>query len=285
MTSYCSECGAELIEGSKFCTTCGKNVEQQPVVPVQPELEKPVEKKQPAPPPKTKKKPRKKLLMGLLALIVVAVIVVIVAVYLLGGTKSPIVADSRFVGEWGENILGTPSTWIFNSSGTFGINPHSSIINNGTWGVTGNQLCLYSNLVYYTYQFSDNGDILTLNKVGQNNSYPATIVLTKGGLQGTTQTPDIECLSDAATNRINIESVDANVRWSDIEITTTNTNATWQVQDSTNKSLARIGITETISVYIRAGDSILLLETTGDVTVSLRFKPTNEIIGSWTVNV
>jgi hypothetical protein len=285
MTDHCSDCGAELIEGSKFCTECGKTVEQQPITPVQPEpqepVEKPVEKKQISTPPKTKKKPRKKLIMGLLAIIVAAIIIVVIAVYLQGGAGPLGNADSRFVGEWQQDAIGT---WTFNSGSTFGINPPSSIMINGSWGVTGNQLCLYNKVVCYTYEFSDNGNTLTLNKTGQNTSYLANIVLTKKGLQGTSQTPDIQCSSDSATNRIIIDSVTANVLWSDIEIMT-NKNASWQVQDRDNKGLARIGITSTITVYARAGDSILLLETTGDVTVTLTFKPTNEIIGSWTVNV
>jgi hypothetical protein len=285
MTSYCSECGVKLIEGSKFCTACGKTVEQPPETPVEPQPQQPVEKKQTPTPPKTKKMPRKKLIMGLLAIIVVVVIVAIIAVYLQGGASPLVNADSRFVGEWEENLYRSPATWTFNSSGTFGINPPSNIIRNGTWGVTGNQLCLYNNLVYYTYEFSDDGDILTLNKTGQNNSYPTTIVLTKGGLQGTSQTPDIECSSDSATNRIIIESVDANVKWSDIEITTDDSNATWQVQDTNKNGIARIGITATITRYISVDDSILLLETTGAVTVTLKFIPTNAVLGSWMVNV
>jgi hypothetical protein len=282
MTSYCSECGAELIEGSKFCTSCGKDVIQQPETPIQPEPEQPVENKQISKPPKTKKKLKKKFIMGLLAIIVVAVIVVVIAVYLRGGTESSSVVDSRFVGEWQEQK--TFGSWTFNSNGTFGINS-SSDIKDGTWGVSGNQLCFNNNSVCYTYMFSDNGNILTLNQTGLNNNYPATAVLTKGGLQGTTQTPDIQCSSDSATNRIIIESVDANVRWSDIEISTNNANATWQVQNSANKGLARIGTTATISVYMSVGDSILLLETTGGVTVTLTFKPTNAILGNWMVNV
>jgi len=285
MTDQCSDCGTELMEGSKFCTACGKTVEQPPETPVESQPQQPVEKKQMPTPPKIKKKPRKKLIMGLLTIIVVAVIVAIIAVYLQGGASPLVNADSRFVGEWEENSYGSPATWTFNNSGTFGINPPSNIIRNGTWGVTGNQLCLYNNLVYYTYEFSDDGDILTLNKTGQNNSYPATIVLIKGGLQGTSETPDIECSSDSSTNRIIIESVDANVKWSDIEITTDDSNATWQVQDTNKKGIARIGITATITRYISVGDSILLLETTGAVTVTLKFIPTNTVLGNWMVNV
>jgi zinc-ribbon domain len=282
MTDHCSDCGAELIEGSKFCTACGKNVEQQPETPVQPQEQQPVEKKQTSAPPKTKKKPKKKLLIGLLAIIVVAVIIVIIAIYLQGGTGPLGNADSRFVGEWEQQTIGSPILWKFNSNSI--LEKESPGNNTGTWKVTNSQICLYNEVVCYTYEFSNDGNILTLNRIGQNDSYSANIFLTKKGLVGSSEKPAIECLVDAATNRIIIDSVDANVKWSDIEITT-NANATWQVQDINKKGLARIGITNTITTFITSGDSILLLETTGDVTVTLKFKPTNEILGNWTVNV
>jgi hypothetical protein len=284
MTEQCSDCGAELIEGSKFCTACGKTVEQQPVTPVQPEPQQPVEKKQISAPPKTKKKPRKKLIMGLLAIVAAVVIILIIIVYLQGGTGSPGEADSRFVGEWEQNIIGSPRQWIFNSDSTLDINPSTDTLINGAWKVTDNQLCLYNNAVCYTSIFSYDGNVLTLNRIGQSESYPASINLTKKGLQGTSQTPDIECTADSATNRITIESIDANVKWSDIKITTSN-NATWQVQDTNKNGLARIGTTATITLYITVGDSIILLDTTGEVTVTLKYAPTNEILGNWKVNV
>lgn len=284
MTEHCSDCGAELIEGSKFCTECGKTVEQQPVTSVQPEPQQPVEKKQISTPPKTKKKSRKKLIMGLLAIVAAAVIVLIIMVYLQSGTGSPGEVDSRFVGEWEQNTIGSPFLWIFNGDSTLEITPPGTM-NNGTWKVTGIQLCFYNNAVCYTYEFSNDGNIVTLNMIGQNGSYPVNIVLTKKGLQGTSQTPDIQCLSDSATNRITIESIDANVKWSDMEITTNPTTANWQVQDTNKNGLARIGTTATITLYIIVGDSIILLDTTGEVTVTLKYAPTNEILGNWTVNV
>ena len=283
MTDHCSDCGAELMEGSKFCTACGKTVEQQPVTPVQPEPQQPVEKKQASKPPKTKKKPRKKLIMGLLAIVAI-VVIIIIAIYLQGGTGSTNNADSMFVGEWNQYYKLDNYRWMFNMDGTFGITPPSNIMHNGSWTASGNQICFY-NMVCYSYIFSDDSNILILTRIGQNDNYFPIINLTKKELQGTSQTPDIACSSDSATNRIIIESIDANVKWSDIEITTNNANATWQVQDSTNKGLARIGITSTISVYVSPGDSIFVLQPTGEVTLSLMFKPTNDILGHWTVNV
>jgi len=286
MTDHCSECGAELMEGSKFCTGCGKTVEQQQEqqeTQVQTPPPQPVEKKQKVTPPKTKKKPRKKLIMGLLAIIVVAVIVAIIVVYLQGGASPLVNADSRFVGEWEQQTIGSPILWKFNSNSTL----EKELLGNntGTWNVTNSQICLYNGIVCYIYEFSNDENILTLNRTGQSDSYPTNIVLTKKGLQGTSQTPDIECSSDSTTNRIIIDSVDANVKWSDIEITTDDSNATWQVQDSNKKGIARIGITATITRYISVGDSILLLQTTGAVTVTLKYRPTNAVLGNWMVNV
>ena len=285
MTDHCSDCGAELIEGSKFCTECGKTVEQQPVASEQPQPPQQEAPQQiPEEPPKKKKQPRKKMLIGVFIIIAVVIVGLVLFMYLQGGNSPRSNTDIRFVGEWAENPHGSPFIWTFNSGGTFGITPQPSPMMNGTWEVTGNQLCLYNNMVCYTYEFSDNGNTLTLTRIGQGTSYSSNINLTKGVTQGTTETPEMQCSSDSATNRIIITSVDANVKWSDIEITT-NKNASWQVQDRNNRGLARIGVTSTITVYVSAGDSILVLETTGDVTVTLKFKPTNEIIGSWTVNV
>lgn len=278
MEDHCSDCGSELMEGSKFCTACGKTVDQQPVTPVQPEPQQPVEKKQASKPPKTKKKPRKKLIMGLLAIIVVAIIVAIIAIYLQGGATPLVNADSRFVGEWEQQTIGSPILWKFNSNST--LEKESLGNNTGTWNITNSQICLYNDIVCYNYEFSNDGNILTLIRTGQSD-----IVLTKKGLRGTSQTPDIECSSDSTTNRIIIESVDANVKWSDIEITTDDSNATWQVQDSNKHGIAKIGITATITRYISVGDAIFLLQTTGAVTVTLKYSPTNTVLGNWTVNV
>ncbi len=288
MTNQCTECGAELLEGSKFCTACGTNVKQQPEqpeTPVQPEPEQPVVQKQPLAPPKVKKKPKKKLLMGVLVIVVVAVIGAILAVFLMGGGETPTVIDGRFIGEWQQSTDLSLSVWMFNNDGTFGITPPSNVMTNGTWIVSGDLLCFYNKTVCYSFFFSDNENILTLNKTGLSMNYPSSIVMSKTGLQGTTQTPDIQCSTDGATNRVIIESIDPNVKWSDIEITTNNANATWQVQDINHKGLARIGFTSTITVYMSAGDSILVLDTTGDVMVTLKFKPTNVDLGHWTVNV
>ena len=61
--------------------------------------------------------------------------------------------------------------------------------NVGAWKIRDTQLCLYNNTICYTYEFSNNGNTLTLNNSGENDN----IVLTKKGQQGTNQTPNINC--------------------------------------------------------------------------------------------
>ena len=285
MANYCSDCAAELIKGSKFCLACGKKVEQQPVNPIQSQPQQQDEQHQTSMPLSTTPKSRKKLIIGISAIIVVVVIVLFFIFYLRGGTGSFGAADSRFVGEWEQNTLDSPFLWKFNTDSTLENGSSGGAMNNvGTWKVKDTQLCLYNDTVCYTYEFSNNGNTLTLNIFGENDSYPVNIVLTKKGQQGTNQTPNIECTTDSTTNRITIAFIDANVKWSDIAITT-NPTATWQVQDANKNALAKTDTTATITPYVTVGDNILVLVTTGDVAVALKYIPTNALLGNWTVNV
>jgi len=285
MTNTCSDCGAELIEGSKFCSACGKIVEQQSVTPIQSQPQQQDKQPQRSMPSSTPQKSRKKLIIGISAIIIAVVIVLLIVVYFLGGTGSIGGADSRFVGEWEQNTLGSPILWKFNSDSTLEIGSSGGTMNDtGTWTVNGGQLCLYNDTVCYVYEILNDGNTLTLNSLGQSDRYPVNIVLTKKGSQGTNQTPNIECSSDSATNRITIESLDANVKWSDITIITDPT-ATWQVHDANNKPLAKTGTTATITTFVTVGDNIWVLVTPGAITVTLKYIPTNAFLGNWTVTV
>jgi zinc-ribbon domain len=285
MANYCSDCGAELINGNKFCPACGKKVEQQPETQIQAQPQQQDEQLQTSMPTSKAPKSRKKLIIGILAVIVVVVIVLIFILYLLGGTSSFGGADSRFVGEWEQNTIDSPVLWKFNSDSTLTKESSGGMMNSvGTWKVNNTQFCLYNDTVCYTYQFSNNGNTLTLNISGESDSHPMNIVLTKKGQQGTDKTPKIECTIDPITNRVTIAFIDINAKWSDIAITT-NPNATWQVQDANKNQLAKIGITATIVRYVTVGDNILILGTVGDVTVTLKYVPTNTLLGNWTVNV
>ena len=97
-------------------------------------------------------------------------------------------------------------------------------------------------------------------------------------------TPNIACTTDSTTNRIQIATADANIKWSDIAITT-DVGATWQVFSSNGNALAQTGNTVAITTDIMAGDYIVISGTTGNVRVTLKYTPTNSLLGMWTVNV
>jgi hypothetical protein len=285
MANNCSECGVELPEGSTFCKECGKKVEEHPVPPVPSQPQQQEQQPKDSTPTSTPAKSRKKLIIGILAIIVAIVIVSLLIMSLLSGTGPFSGADSRFVGEWEQNTLGSPILWNFNSDGTLETGPSDGPMNKeGTWNVDNTVLCLYDNMVCYTFEFSNNANMVTLKRTEESDDYPLTIILTKKGQQGTDQTPLIECSSDSDTNRITITSVDENVKWKDIEITT-NPPATWQVQDANKNALAKIDTTATITAYVTVGDTILVLVTPGEITVTLKFLPTNTVLGNWTVNI
>ncbi|KYK22014.1 hypothetical protein AYK25_07570 [Thermoplasmatales archaeon SM1-50] len=307
MTNNCLVCGSELREDAKFCPVCGRKLEQQTVSPTPPPptpvSSQPQQKKQK---PKVSTTPAttqpvtkqnhgikygtgKKAIVGISLTVVAVVIVIFFVANLLGGTSPFVSADSRFVGEWEENTLGNPIIWNFKSDSTLE-NPSSDgeMNNVGTWNVDVTSLCLfyrqYNQTVCYTYQFSNNGNILTLERTAVGDSYPANILLTKKGQPGSAQTPYIQCNVDSDTNRIIITQIDENVKWKDI-LVITNPAATWQIQDANNQALAKIGIIATITTYVGAGDNILLLAPSGAITVSLTYLPTSASLGEWTINV
>ncbi len=278
MPIYCPHCGAEHIDGSKFCSVCGKKVKQHPENKKNPEQQE--EERNPAfVPLPASKKPRKKLIIGIAAIIVAVVFLVILVLYFQGGTNPFNGPDSRFIGEWEQNNIGSPSLWKFNSDSTVEKESSSGQMNNaGTWTVKNTQLCL-NNTLCYIFEFSNNGNTLTINRSGESD-----IVLTKKDQQGTSQTPNIQCITNSTTNRLILTSIDANVKWRDIKITT-NPISSWQVQDANKNQLAKIGTTTTIVRYITVGDNILVLDTVGDVAVTLSYIPTNALLGNWTVHV
>lgn len=284
MTNHCSDCGAELIEGSKFCSACGKSTEQLPETPKETQPQKKDTEKKPSKPFYAILRTKKKLVIGV-TLLISAIIIIALLIIFLGGTGSFGGADNRIVGEWEQNTIQGPSLWRFKSDSTLEIFPFSgSMTNAGTWKVNTTQLCLYNNTICYTYGFSNSNSILTLNKVNINNSHPSRIILTKKNQQGTNQTPTIECTTDAATNRVTVQFIDPNVKWKDIAIST-NPSANWQVQDVYKNALAKIDTTTTMTAYVTAGDNIFVLGANGDVTITLRYIPTNAVLGNWTINL
>jgi hypothetical protein len=286
MSKYCPYCGVELREGAKFCSACGKKIGEQPATDGQSPSQQ-----QRFTRPSSPQKSKKKKIIGISVIIIAIVILLLILFFLFGWSGSFSGADSRFVGEWVQDIgLGATVDWKFNNdktlqTGSFG----GAMYNVGTWDVKGDQLCLYNNAVCYTYEFSNNGNTLTLNIFGEGFGYPLNVVLTKKGQEEPNQpsynrTPNLACTIDATTNRLSVAMTDANVYWNDIVITL-DPAATWQVFRFDGLALAQTDTTATITTEVTAGDYIQLFGTTGDVRVTLRYTPTNSLLGTWTVNI
>ncbi|MCX6663239.1 MAG: type IV pilin N-terminal domain-containing protein [Euryarchaeota archaeon] len=115
-------------------------------------------------------------------------------------------------------------------------------------------------------------------------------VYVSGMIGGTkTQTPNVACTTDSTSNKIQVATADANIKWKDVVITKDNTTATWRVftgggvTNSFNSTDAQYGGT----AEVIAGDYILLNmgSLTANVKITLRYTPTNSLLGSWTINV
>lgn len=286
MPHYCPHCAVELIQDSKFCSACGKEVDQPLVTDIQSKPQQKEESPQTSVPLSTPQKSRKKLIIGISAIIIAVVIALVAIVYLLGGTSSLTGADSRFVGEWEQNSIEGSLLWKFNSDKTLETESSTGTMNNvGTWNIKDTQVCLYNNTVCYTYEFSNNGSTLTLSVVEVSEGYPENIVLTKKGEQEINLTPDIECSINTSANRLIITYTKANTKWRDIVITTDPDSANWEVFNVNNIPLAKINITATITTDVTVGEYIILLDAMGDVRVTLKYLPTNSLLGTWIVNV
>lgn len=125
----------------------------------------------------------------------------------------------------------------------------------------------------------------------------ATVYVYVSGMIGGTKTatPNVAATTDATTNKITISTSDTNIKWKDVVITTDNTSANWTVYfgggvtfatyKSTTLPATTMGIAD-----ITAGDYILLSwtgssYTQGNVKVTLRYTPTNSLLGTWTISV
>ncbi|MFA5103324.1 MAG: hypothetical protein WC525_09250 [Candidatus Thermoplasmatota archaeon] len=145
----------------------------------------------------------------------------------------------------------------------------------GSVALTGHRLIQPTQNTTYT---------LTASNATSTKSATAVIIVKPVPLTPSQKFLNITCTVNNATNRVIVASVDANVKWSDIAITTTPP-ASWQVQDSSYNGLAGIGTTATISAYVTVGDNIFVWDVPGNITVTLTYLPTNHLIGNWTVNV
>ena len=101
------------------------------------------------------------------------------------------------------------------------------------------------------------------------------------------QTPAIQFVVDSTNDKITVSTSDTGVAWADISIKTDDASATINASavgttwTTVNNSLINNGATAEIA----AGDEFVIAGTTGSVVVTLRYNPTNSLIGSWTVNV
>jgi flagellin-like protein len=116
----------------------------------------------------------------------------------------------------------------------------------------------------------------------------ATVYVYVSGMIGGTknQTPNVACTTDSTANKVTVATADANIKWSDITITLSPVGATtysiFYAGGMTNSTTTPMTGSETVT----AGDYILLHGTSlGNVQITLAYKPTNSLLGTWTVNV
>jgi FlaG/FlaF family flagellin (archaellin) len=119
-----------------------------------------------------------------------------------------------------------------------------------------------------------------------------TVYVYVTGMMGGTkdQTANIACITDSSTNRITVTSAKANIKWRDIVVVTDNSSVNWRVYDPSANPLDAAKSTSGATADISAGDYIEFDFTahpgmSGNIKVSLRFVPTNTLLGSWTITV
>jgi flagellin-like protein len=112
-------------------------------------------------------------------------------------------------------------------------------------------------------------------------------VYVSGMIGGTkTQTPNVASTTDSTTDRITVATADSNIHWRDIVITLDVPTATWVVHAANSMPIADSLNITTCTYDVSAGDYILLgPAATGNVKATLKYTPTNSLLGSWTVNV
>ena len=111
-------------------------------------------------------------------------------------------------------------------------------------------------------------------------------VYVSGMIGGTkTQTPNVACTTDATANKITVATADADISWDDITVTT-DVSGTWlHLYHGGGVTMANITSGTMPVVDVTAGDFIELDNAVGNVRVTLRYEPTNSLLGTWTVKV
>ena len=127
----------------------------------------------------------------------------------------------------------------------------------------------------------------------------AVYVYVSGMISGTTKhTPTISAIVDHSANTITITGAEAGTNWKDIELIATKTSGSGTFSKIYVNSTTNIGKNESMGDTkiidpvnatgwdVKAGDYIQVVGTgTLNVEVKLIYKPTNTLIGSWTVQV
>ena len=116
----------------------------------------------------------------------------------------------------------------------------------------------------------------------------ATVYVYVSGMIGGTknQTPNVACTTDSTTNKITVATADANILWKDIVVSLDQTGASYRVFTASSAPIDAINATAGAgTTTVTAGDYILLSTYTGNVKATLKYTPTNSLLGSWTVNV
>ncbi len=111
-------------------------------------------------------------------------------------------------------------------------------------------------------------------------------VYVSGMIGGTkTQTPNVACTTDATANKITVATADADISWDDITVTNdSGITCNWEIFSGGGVTGAGVHVTPVADVT--AGDYIVLTGTvTGNVKITLRYEPTNSLLGTWTINV
>jgi hypothetical protein len=98
-------------------------------------------------------------------------------------------------------------------------------------------------------------------------------------------TPSIAFTVDSDANKLSVASTDASAKWSDIVITTDNQAASWQVYSGTGVPLDLPNHTNRTTADVTAGDYVALSGASGIVKVTMRYVPTNSLLGTWTIDV
>jgi PKD repeat protein len=99
------------------------------------------------------------------------------------------------------------------------------------------------------------------------------------------QTPNIACTTDSSLDRITVVTADAHILWRNIAISVDPSWGTYQVFSANGVPIAPVNTTAADETEVLAGDYIQLSTCSGNVRVTLRYIPTNSLLGTWTVNV